>query len=272
MEKAQEKAPGEKTDEEMEKEEEKKKKETPPESEETKTSSILRFSDALRATAQWVTKVAQGPVAFSEPATGGQTEAGGEMSVEPAVTGEQPHPTPQPMPEHDATAEKPLQADGTVGNTTNDPLTTQTQAEPGHSDAMETGKTNSGTTKSQPLAADAAKTGAYLRSLIKSAATPEDTAAAPAGQPAGADTTTSGGEVGGTEPTEQVPVVSGGDAAATNLTSQQAQSQTQVPDINPLLVEQATPNADSGQGTPNVDTKLSALNDRIRQALERSGY
>lgn len=253
---------GEKSDEELKEEEKKKKQETPPE-EEMKTSSLKDLAEGVRACAGWVDKIAEGPVPFSEPTAGGGTQAGGQVTLEPKVEGTQPHPSPTPIPEHDATKVPTLGTGGAMPTTEDDPLTTQTQAQPGDTTATDTGKTTSGTTKSQPIAADQAKVaelGAALRELItqKTAATPIDEKAVPAGDPPAG-----GGDVGYTEPTEHVPVVSGGDAAATNLTAQQAEAQTQKPDLAPLLVEQPETHAESGPGTPNVDPKLGAWRERL---------
>lgn len=253
---AKKKQPGEKSDEEMEKEEKeekekaKEKAETPA-SEETKTSSLVHLADALRATATWLDKEA-GDVPFSEPAAGGGTTAGGQVTTEPEVTGEQPHPKSTPMPDHDATKKEPLGAGGAMKNTEEDPLTHQTQEQPGNSTATQTGKTSSGPTKSQPVAAEQAKVSYLVRALAqqKTAATPMDVAPEPGGDPPGP-----GGEVGYTEPTDQTGQLQN-DAAATNLTPQQAEDTTQKPDLRPLLKEQPEAHAEGGHGTPNVDTKL----------------
>jgi len=178
--------------------------------------------------------------------------AAGQVTIEPAVTGEQPHPTSTPTPDHDATKTEPLGPGGAMKNTEQDPLTQQTQAEPGNSTAMETGNTSSGPARSQPIAAEQSKVSHYVRALAqqKLAATPVDVAAEPGGDPPGP-----GGEVGYTEPTDKTNLLSG-DAAATNLTPQQAEDSTQKPDLRPLLQEQPETHAEGGQGTPNVDPKL----------------
>ena len=245
---------GEKTDEELEKEEKKKEENKgAPDYEETKTSSVQFLANALRATSNWVTKTS-GEVSM-EPAP---LQEAGQVPIAPPVTGEQPHPQPNPPADRDPTAEKPLGTAGTVGNTEQLPLAGETQAEPGLSTAMETGKTTSGPTKSQPLAADGAKTaGAFIRNYIKTAATPEDTQSFPGGEPAGADTTASGGEVGYTAPTDKLPQLAG-DAAATNMTAQSAEDTTQKPDLKPLLATPPETHAYSGDGTPDVDSKLGA--------------
>ena len=245
---------GEKTDEEMEKEEEaKKEKKEAPESDETKTASVQFLANALRATSAWITKTS-GEVSM-EPAP---LQEAGQVPIAPPVEGEQPHPQPNPPADRDPTAEKPLGTAGTVGNTETPPLQGQTQAEPGNSTAMETGKTTSGPTKSRPLAADGAKTaGATIREFLKAAATPEDTQSFPGGEPAGADTTASGGEVGYTAPTDKIPQLAG-DAAAYNATAQSAEDTTQKPDLKPLLVTPPETHAYSGDGTPDVDSKLGA--------------
>ena len=248
------KQPGEKSDEEMEKEdkEKAKAKAEAPASEETKTSSLVHLADALMATATWLDKEA-GDVPFSEPTTGGGTTAGGAVTIEPAVTGEQPHPTTTPMPDHDATKTEPLGAGGAMKNTTQDPLTQQTQAEPGNSTAMDTGKTRSGPMKTQPLAANQSKVSHLVRQMAqqKLAATPIDVAPEPGGNPPAA-----GGMVGYTDPTDQTGLLQN-DAAATNLTPQAAEDKTQKPDLKPLLQEQPETHAQGGDGTPNVDSKLA---------------
>lgn len=250
--------PGEKTDQEMEKEEKEKAKEKAetPASEETKTSSLVHLADSLRATAAWLDKEA-GDVPFSEPTAGGGTTAGGAVTIEPAVTGEQPHPqvTSTKVPDHDATKMPSLGAGGAVPNTEQDPLTQQTQAEPGNSTAMETGKTTSGPTKTQPLAAEQSKVSHLVRGLAqqKLAATPVDVAAEPGGNPPAP-----GGMVGYTEPTDKTNLLNG-DAAATNLTPQQAETATQAPaEMKLLLQEQPEVHAEGGDGTPNVDAKVAA--------------
>jgi hypothetical protein len=249
------KQPGEKTDEEMEKEEKQKAKDKAetPSTEETKTSSLVHLADSLRATAVWLDKQAGGGVPFSEPTDGGGVTAGGQVTIEPEVTGEQPHPSPTPMPDHDATKTEPLGPGGGMKNTMQDPLTTQTQAEPGSSTAMETGKTTSGPTKSQPIAAEQAKVSHVIKALAqqKLAATPQDVAPEPGGNPPGP-----GGMVGYTEPTDQSNLLQN-DAAATNMTPQQAEDSTQKPDLRPLLQEQPETHAEGGDGTPNVDSKLA---------------
>jgi len=215
--------------------------------EETKTSSLNDLAAQLRLVSNWITKTA------------------GEVPVEPPVTGEQPHPTPHPTAEQDATAEKPLGEAGAVGNTETDPLTTQQQAQPAQTTADQTGKTSSGPAKSQPLAADGAKVaeiGAWLRNKI--AATPVDTAAAPMSYPTGS------GEVGGSEPTDKVPELSG-DAAASNMTAQQAENRTWKPDMAPLLSEKPENHAESGDGAPVIEPKLDNLEYRIRKTLDAGG-
>jgi hypothetical protein len=239
-------------EEEMEYEGEKKKKEekkeSPPDEEETKTSSVKGLAHELRMVSAWVTKTA------------------GEVPVEPPVTGDQTYPTsPSQSADRTPTDKEPLGTAGAVGNTESDPLTTQTQAQPAQTTADNTGKTSSGPAKSQPVAAHAAKVasaeelGAWLRNKI--AATPEDGPAAPMTYPTGS------GEVGGSEPTDKVPELSG-DAAATNMTAQQAENRTWKPDMAPVLQEQPKNHAESGQGEPNVDAKIGGL---IREALEAGG-
>lgn len=255
---------GEKSDEELEKDEkEKKTKEAPPESEETKTASVKSLADALRACGEYVIKT--GADVSIEPAP---LQEAGQVPIAPAVTGEQPHPQPNPPADRDPTAEKPLGTAGTVGNTEQQPLKGQEQQEPGLSTADQTGKTTSGTTEKKPVAAEQAKVSSFdggsIRSFIKNAATPEDTQSFPAGEPAGADTTVPGGEVGYTKPTEQLPEVMG-DAKATNLTAQKAEDATQKPDIKPLLETPPENHASSGDGSPDVDSKLGAY---IRQRLQ----
>lgn len=261
------KQPGEKTDQEMEKEEKDKAKEKAetPASEETKTSSLNHLAEALRATATWLDKEA-GDVPFSEPTAGGGTTAGGAVTIEPAVTGEQPHPqvTSTKVPDHDATKTDALGPGGAMDNTEQDPLTQQTQAEPGNSTAMETGKTSSGPARSQPIAAEQSKVSHVVRELAKQkqAAVPVDVAAEPAGDPPGP-----AGEVGYTEPTDKTNLLNN-DAAATNLTPQQAEDTTQKPDLRPLLQEQPETHAEGGSGTPNVDPKLAAWQQRLNAALK----
>jgi hypothetical protein len=263
---------GEKTDEEVESEEKKKEKreaETST-SEETKTSALKDLADSLLASAMWIDKVA-GPVPFSEPTTGGGVGEGGAVTIEPQVTGEQTSTqnlTAQGS--EDPTKVPTLGTAGAVPNTETDPLTTQTQAEPAQSTAMQMGKTTSGPAKSQPLAADGAKVaefGAYLRQYakVKMAAEPIDETATPAG-----DRPDAPGVVGSVEPSssEQVPIVQGGDAAAYNLTPQAAAQATWVPDMKPLL--NATPEvyAEGGDGTPNMDAKLGSWKQRVLGIIE----
>lgn len=247
------KQPGEETDAAMEAEEKEKKKEKAeaPSSEETKTSSLVHLADALRATAVWLDKQA-GDVPFSEPTAGGGTTAGGQVTIEPPVTGEQPHPKATPMPGHDATATGSLGAGGAMPNTEEDPLTHQTQDQPGNTTADETGKTSSGPARSQPVAAEQSKVSHYVRALArqKLAADPIDVAPEPGGDPAGG-----GGDVGYTEPTDQSGLLRN-DAAATNMTPQQAEEKSKVQDLRPLFQEQPETNAEGGDGTPNVDAKL----------------
>jgi len=264
MEEKRQEAPGEETDEEMEKKEkEKKSKEAPSDSDETKTAAVRQLADALEATGEYVVKV--GADTSIEPAP---LQEGGQVPVQTPPTGEQPHPQPNPPADRDPAAEKTLGQGGTVGNTEHLPLAGQTQQEPGNSTAMDTGKTSSGTTKSQPVAAEQAKVssldGSSIRQFLKSAAMPEDTQSFPAGEPAGADSTASGGEVGYTAPTETMPQVSG-DAATTRTTAQEAENVTQKPDLNPLLQTQPENHSASGDGAPNVDSKLGAY---IRQRLQ----
>jgi hypothetical protein len=263
---------GEKTDEEVESEEKKKEKreaETST-SEETKTSALKDLADSLRASAVWIDKVA-GPVPFSEPTTGGGVGEGGAVTIEPQVTGEQTS-TQNFTAEgsEDPTKVPTLGTAGAVPNTETDPLTTQTQAEPAQSTAMQTGKTTSGPAKSQPLAADGAKVaefGAYLRGLtqVKMAAEPTDEAATPAG-----DRPDAPGVVGSVEPpaSEQVPIVQGGDAAASKMTPQAAEQATSVPDMKPLLNATPKVHAEGGEGTPNVDAKLGSWQQRVLGIIE----
>jgi hypothetical protein len=269
---AEKKDQGEKTDEEIAAEEKKKEKEQAeaPTSEETKTSALKDLADSLRASAEWLDKQA-GPVPFSEPTKGGGVGDGGQVTVEPQVTGEQTSTQNlSAQGSEDPTKIPTLGTAGAVPNTETDPLTTQTQAEPAQSTAKDTGKTSTGPAKSQPLAADGAKVAELVTQIretakAKMAATPIDTAAAPAG-----DRPDAPGVVGSQEPpaSEQVPIVQGGDAAATNMTPQAAEQATSVPDMKPLLNAKPEVHAEGGDGTPNVDTKLGSWQQRVLNIIE----